>query len=96
MEFVFADRADVAYHSLEEREQKRVRRALLRVFGPDAESPLEARDLHRLAQVRDKPLWVLKISPRLRLIASIEEDVVKVEDIVPRDRLDRILGRHRG
>lgn len=96
MKLAFANRADVAYHSLEEREQKRIQVVLNRVLSAREDGLPDFQALRPLPQIRDKSLWVLRVSPRLRLIASIEEGVFKVEDIVPRDRLDRITGRYRG
>lgn len=85
----------MAYHSLPERDQKRVRIALSQIEEADDKSLRQVSALHPLPQMRGKLLWVLKVSPQLRLIASIEESVFKVEDIVPRDRLDRIVGHYR-
>ncbi|WP_176373058.1 hypothetical protein [Acetobacter senegalensis] len=39
----------------------------------------------------DKPLWVLKISRKLRLIVNFEDESIIVEDIVPVERLDASL-----
>lgn len=95
MKLDFADRADVAYHSLPEREQKRVRTALSKISEIDDKSLRQVPALHPLSQGQSKTLWVLKVSPQLRLVASIEEGVFRVEDIVPRDRIDRVIGHYR-
>jgi hypothetical protein len=94
MKLGFADRADMAYHSLSEREQKRVRTALSKIDSADDKSIWLIPALSRLPQARDKKLWVLRVSPQLRLVASIEDGVFRVEDIVPSDRLDLISGRY--
>lgn len=95
MKLDFADRADVAYHSLPEREQKRVRTALSKIGEVDDNSLRQLAALRPLSQERGKTLWVLRVSPQLRLVASIEEGVFRVEDIVPRDRLGRVVGHYR-
>jgi len=94
MRLDFAERADVAYHSLSAQDQKRIQRTLASIKEADTASLAQLRTLKRFPQTREKALWILRVSPQLRLIASIKEGTFTVEDIVPRDRLDRIVGKH--
>ena len=93
MQVEFADRAEIAFNSLPERDRKRVRKTLQKVVEPDAVVPFSQRGLVQLRQVTGRPLWVARVSQTLRMVVSITEGVITIEDIVPRSRLDRISGR---
>lgn len=99
MQVVVADRADVAFNSLNPRDKSRVGKALAKVVAAQAEdggfSP-QALQLHLLREAHGSRLWVMRASQRLRLVVSVLDGVITIEDIVPHDRLDRIAGRTRG
>jgi mRNA-degrading endonuclease RelE of RelBE toxin-antitoxin system len=89
-------RAEISLRSLGKSEQMRIHRALAELTAAAPSLLYQSPKLHRLsAGISAKKLYAYRVSPKLRLILSLEADECTVEDVVDHDRLDRLFPNRR-
>ena len=86
-------RSEIALRSLQKNEQQHIFRALDKLLVSDRATLQNNPNAHIFKLVSRKRLYVIKASPRLRLVLSFDNETCVLEDIVDHDRLDRLLKR---
>lgn len=95
MHIIFRKPAEIALRSLGSVEQSRTLRALDLLLSQGISEILHDPKVHKLATFSGEKLYSYRSSPKLRIVLSIHDDMLVVEDIVSHDRLERMLS-HRG
>jgi hypothetical protein len=96
MQLLLHRRAEIALRSLPEADRFKIKFALANLVGADLKQFLKNTKLKKLATgISDKKLFIYRGSTNLRIILSFEGDTCTVEDIVARDRLDRLITQKR-
>ena len=90
MDIVIQRRANIALRSLEQNEQKQILKALEIIKITPTKDLLQNHQLKKLKHLGEN-LYVYRGNYRLCLILSIKNDVCMVEDIIARDKLDRLF-----
>lgn len=88
MKLVMQRRAEIALRSLGRAEQRQITRALHELDAVLPESLSQNPNIH---PVLGRDFYAYQGTPKLRLILSVNGDICTVEDIIDRDRLDRLL-----
>jgi Domain of unknown function (DUF4263) len=90
MQISLERRAEIALRSLNAIEKKKAMAALVKLAGADRVAI--PRDIHarRLSGTEGRQLYTYRSSDRIRIVFSIRDDTVVVEDIVNPDRLGRL------
>lgn len=94
MEIVIERRAEIALRSLERNEQKEISAALKRISSVTPNELPQITNLHRIHTYSGDKLYEYRVFPgnqRLSLVSSIQGDTYIVEDVVPQDKLKRLL-----
>ncbi len=97
MELVLQHRVEIALRSLSGDEQKQVTGALNEISLAAPEVLRTSSKFHKLVAASGENLYVYNGGPGLRLVLSIQGNRCSVEDVVARERLDRLLppvGQH--
>lgn len=95
MKIIFRKPAEIALRSLGSTEQKQTVRALNMLLSQGMTGIFHDQKVHKLATYSEEKLYSYRSSPKLRIVFSIHDDMLVVEDIVSHDRLERLLS-HRG
>lgn len=94
MELLIQRRAEIALRSLQKSEQAGIRRALLKLSQIDRTELSRSHHFKLYAtHFSGKKIAVYRATPRLRLILSLEGDACIIEDIVDRERVERVVNR---
>lgn len=78
-------RAEIALRSLHEDERRRVSSVLRNLESTS--------DLAGVEMEPGSDLSIIRVGPGLRLILSLADGAISVDDIVPSERVERIVGR---
>lgn len=92
MEIHLERRAEIAQRSLQPSEKEKIARALEFLF---AAKPIDISQDRRISKLKlggGEQLFSFRSSPRLRVVFSIQDNVIVVQDIVDNDRLKRWTG----
>ncbi|AYJ81166.1 hypothetical protein AN286_10670 (plasmid) [Aliarcobacter cryaerophilus ATCC 43158] len=88
--------AEIALRSLEKKEQRKIIRALTELETSNADELFQNQKLHKLIVHSEEKLYSYLGTLKLRLILSIDDNQIFVEDILNHDRLERLLSSQRG
>lgn len=89
------DRAEIALNSLDTKTKRRVFIILSQMSDVDRLDFSRLPFIARIRQFTDRPMWVARVNQRIRLIVSLDDEGLVIEDVVPADRLNRVTGRPR-
>jgi len=95
MEIKLHNRAEVALRSLDAQTRKRVMAVLHDLELKTFKSSNRRGQLRKLGDTSHADLYVARATAQLRLVVSIKNSVLTVEDIVPLDRIDRLMQTRR-
>lgn len=81
-------KANIAMHSLLSEDRRRVREHLRQL----SQIPTPEYDEHGIRKLKsvERPLFLARATPRLRVIFRVDEGDIEVDEIVTRDRLSRM------
>ena len=91
MKVTFRSRAEVAFRSLDALDRAKVAAVLQNAETGGSQALTRGNQLRKLHQPSNNNLYAIRVTPRLRLVVSLQNDVLTVEDIAPPDRVDRLL-----
>ena len=85
-------RAEVQLRFLDKSEQRQIARALKKLAVADAEMLSQTPGIRPLRLgISDKQFYGFRATPELELVLSVDADTCTLEDVVSKDRLDRLL-----
>jgi hypothetical protein len=90
MNVVLSNRAEISLRSLNSKETGDVQRILHRLEMGSFDELVQSRRLIPLRPVKSR-LYMIRVTHDLRMVLSYKESVLYVEDIAPRDRVDRLV-----
>ncbi len=95
MQVILQRRAEVAFRSLELTDRQKVAAVLRHFEESKAKDLLEPNQASKFRKAPGSELYVMRATNRLRVVFSLQHDVLTVEDIVPHDRLGRVVQKGR-
>lgn len=88
--------AEIALRSLGKEEQRKIIQTLTKLEETNAAELFQNQNLHKLIVHSEEKLYSYRGTLKLRLILSIDDNQIFVEDIVNHDRLERLLSSKGG
>lgn len=91
MDIIIKRRAEIALRSLKRSEQNQIVKAIDVIASVASKDLLPTSNFRKLRKELGENLYVYRGSQRLRLVLSIQDNICTVEDIVAKDKLNRLV-----
>jgi hypothetical protein len=91
MKVILQGRAEVALRSLDAQDRHRVETILRGLETSDLQALPRDTRLLKLRQLSNVVMYAIRATTRLRIVVSLRDSALVVEDIVPRDRVDHLI-----